>query len=271
MWLKERRARIDFMTPRVEQATISLILGGVTTIIFVAIGLPSYGPLERRSFVAAAALTWLALIFSFTKLRRELSSLGEKGAAEISGATWVTIARGFLIALVAGFGASRSAAEGALWAPAVLYAAAAIADRVDGALARGSSSETTLGAKLDVVTDALGLFVAPLAGVRWGRLPPWYLALACAYPAFRLALEVRRRNGRPIFVDRLRRDPRARFFAGVQMTVVAVALFPVLSRALTWTAATLAMLPTLALFVGEWRIVTGSAPDGGAHAERLHA
>ena len=138
----------------------------------------------------------------------------------------------------------------------MLYAVAALADRADGALARRTNGVSALGAKLDVATDAVGLFVAPLVGVRWGRLPPWYLALALAYPAFRLALRVRRWRGLPVHVERLKLDPRARFFAGVQMAVVAAALLPGLPRALTWTAATAAMLPTLALFVGEWRLVT---------------
>ncbi|HEX4403627.1 MAG TPA: CDP-alcohol phosphatidyltransferase family protein, partial [Polyangia bacterium] len=157
----------------------------------------------------------------------------------------MTIARGFVISLVAGF--ALWPAGGVRWWPGVLYAVAALADRADGALARRTSDVTELGAKLDVVTDAVGLFVAPIVGVRWGRLPPWYLALALAYPTFRLALRARRSRGLPVHVDRLRRDPRARFFAGVQMVVVAAALLPVLPRALTWTAATVAMLPTLAL------------------------
>ena len=75
--------------------------------------------------------------------------------------------------------------------------------------------------------------------------------------------------GGAVFPERLKADPRARFFAGVQMTVVAASLFPVLPQLVTWTAATLAMLPTLALFAGEWRLATRSAPDGGALAERL--
>jgi hypothetical protein len=61
------------------------------------------------------------------------------------------------------------------------------------------------------------------------------------------------------------------------MTVVAAALYPVLPAALAWTAATAAMVPTLALFAGEWRLVTApngardSATDGGACAQRLDA
>ncbi len=247
------------------------MFAGGTAIIVVATSLRSYVPVERWSFVACAGATWLYLMACVARLRREHSSFAENRPASISAATWVTIARGFLIALVAGYAVVPVTAGPARWAPGVLYALAALADRADGALARRRAEVSAVGAKLDVATDAVGLLVAPVVGVRWGRLPPWYLVLACAYPAFRLALRMRRARGRPVFPERLKRDPRARFFAGVQMSVVAAALFPVLPRAFTWTAATLAMLPTLALFAKEWRLVTRSATDGGAPAERLDA
>jgi CDP-diacylglycerol--glycerol-3-phosphate 3-phosphatidyltransferase len=245
-----------------------LTFAGVTVITVTAKGLASYDPSVVWSrFALVATVTWLSLVLFLGRLRRGRAA-DERGA--LSQATWVTLARGFLIALVAGFVAGPAPAGGARWLPGGLYALAALADRADGALARRTAGVTALGARLDVTTDALGLFVAPLVGVRWGRLPPWYLALALAYPAFGLALRLRRTLGRVAFPERLKPDPRARFFAGVQMTFVAAALFPLLPRALTWTMATVAMLPTLALFAGEWRLVTRSAADGDARAERLH-
>jgi CDP-diacylglycerol--glycerol-3-phosphate 3-phosphatidyltransferase len=251
------------MTPRVEPRLIGLACAGLMAHTMVAIGFLSYACVTLCSscalwtFLAGAAATWLFLVALLTRLRREYSpSIDGAHRAALSWATWVTIARGFVISLVAGFALWPAPAGAARWFPGALYAVAALADRADGALARRTNGVSALGAKLDVATDAVGLFVAPLVGVRWGRLPPWYLALALAYPAFRLALRVRRWRGLPVHVERLKLDPRARFFAGVQMAVVAAALLPGLPRALTWTAATAAMLPTLALFVGEWRLVT---------------
>jgi CDP-diacylglycerol--glycerol-3-phosphate 3-phosphatidyltransferase len=253
------------MTPRVERSTILLTFAGVIAITVVAKGFASYDPSVVWSrFTSGATVTWLSLVLFLERLRRA------HAADALSQATWVTLARGFLIALVAGFLLGPVPAGGARWLPGGLYTLAALADRADGALARRRAGVTALGARLDVTTDALGLLVAPLVGVRWGRLPPWYLALALAYPAFGVALRLRRALGRAVFPGRLKPDPRARFFAGVQMTVVAAALFPLLPRALTWTIATVAMLPTLALFAGEWRLVTRSAADGDARAERLH-
>jgi CDP-diacylglycerol--glycerol-3-phosphate 3-phosphatidyltransferase len=259
------------MTPRVDRAAISLIFAGVTAIIVAATSLGSYVPAAHWRFTAVAAATWAYLVVRLVRLRREHSSLGENRLAAISAATWVTIARGFLVSLVAGYVVEAAPSDGARWLPGPLFALAAIGDRADGALARRRNGATELGARLDVATDAVALFVAPLVGVRWGRLPPWYLALACAYPLFRIALGIRGALGAAVFPERLKADPRARFFAGVQMTVVAASLLPVLPRFVTWTAATLAMLPTLALFAGEWRVATRSAPDGSAPAQRLDA
>lgn len=253
---------------------IFLVFAGLVAITIVANSLPSYdSTIESWAVVVGASSTWLVLVICLTRLRREYSPPPSEGArlAALTWATWVTIGRGFLVSVVAGFALGPTPSARARWIPGALYALAALADRVDGALARRTKTTTALGAKLDVMTDAVGLFIAPIVGVRWGRLPPWYLALALAYPAFRLALRLRRARGLPVYLERLRLDPRARFFAGVQMTVVATALLGVLPRPLVWTAATLAMLPTLALFAGEWRLVTRSAADRDARAERLHA
>jgi CDP-diacylglycerol--glycerol-3-phosphate 3-phosphatidyltransferase len=257
------------MTPRVDRTTISLMFVGVTAIIVVTTSLRTYVPAPKWAFAGASCLAWSYLMASLAYLRGDDFAAAEN-RLPLSPATFLTIGRGFLIAIVAGYAVGEVPEGSARWLPGVLYAVAALADRADGAVARRTRT-TPLGARLDVTTDAVGLFVAPLVGVRWGRLPPWYLALACAYPAFRGALALRRALGRPIFAEHLAPDPRARFFAGVQMATVAASLFPVLPRAFTWTAATLAMMPTLALFAGEWRLATRSTPDGGARAQRLDA
>jgi CDP-diacylglycerol--glycerol-3-phosphate 3-phosphatidyltransferase len=262
------------MTPRVQQLPKFLALAGAAVITAAAKGLRSYAPeIVSTTFLAGGLATWLALLISSTKAHREhsLASGNDGRAATMSAASWLTMARGLLISLVGGFALGPAPSGAARWAPGVLYTLAALGDGADGAIARRTGRASAFGAALDVTTDVIGLIVAPLAAVRWGRLPPWYLALALAYPAFRVALAARRALGLPVFTERLRPDRRARFFAGVQMAIVAAALFPVLPRAFTWPAATLAMLPTLALFAGEWRLVTRSQLHGDARAQRLHA
>ena len=175
----------------------------------------------------------------------------------------MTLFRALLVSLIAGL--LLVPPEGAVrWLPGPLYAVAALCDRYDGAIARRRGEVSALGARLDVAVDALGLLVAPLVGVVWHRLPPWYLLLGAAYYVFRAGVALRRARGLPVHPERLRPNRHARLFAGVQMTVVAAALFPFVPPWLTAPAATAAMLPTLAMFAREWLIVTGRLSADGA-------
>jgi len=211
-------------------------------------------------FLAAALPVWLIVLATFVWLRRQDPS------AKIGLATSLTLLRGVLLGAIAGC-LPLPARGWVAWAPAVLYTTAAVADLFDGYLARRRDEVTTLGSRLDVAMDALGLLVAPLAGVVLGRLPPWYLLLGATYYLFHAGLWLRRRLNLPLHTDRLRPDPRARMFAGYQMGLVATALFPVLGPPGTTIAATLFMIPTLALFTREWLLVTGRLqPRTGAAA-----
>ncbi|HEY2899761.1 MAG TPA: CDP-alcohol phosphatidyltransferase family protein [Polyangia bacterium] len=213
-------------------------------------------------FVSGAAGVWLFLGASLWR-RRDLNVAADDAqvipGGTLTAATWVTLARGLLISALGGFLLAPPAAGAAAWLPGAFYTAAALGDWLDGALARRRRQATKLGASLDVTTDAVGLVVAPLLAVARGRLPPWYLLLSAAYPLFQLGLRRRERRRKPTFRVRLRPYPRARLFAGVQMAVVATALYPVLPRWLLWPVASLAMLPTLVLFWREWRLATTTA------------
>jgi CDP-diacylglycerol--glycerol-3-phosphate 3-phosphatidyltransferase len=208
-------------------------------------------------FLAAALPVWLIVLAIFLWLRR-----ADPGA-KIGVATALTLSRGLLLGGVAG--CLPYPQRGLIaWMPGLLYTTAAICDLFDGYLARRRDEATTLGARLDVSLDALGLVVAPLAGVILGRLPPWYLLLGASYYLFRGGLWVRRKLALPLYLDRLKQDPRARTYAGYQMGLVATALFPVLGPPGTTVAATMFMVPTLALFAREWLMVTGRIePDTG--------
>ena len=156
--------------------------------------------------------------------------------------------------------------------PATLYTTAAVCDLVDGYLARRFGQESPLGARLDVILDALGLVVGPLAAVALGRLAPWYLLVGAAYYLFHLGLWLRRRRGLPTFLHRLKPNLYTRMYAGYQMGLVATVLFPVLEPPGTTIAATLFMIPPLARFVRDYLITTGRIdPDGPGHRRLLGA
>jgi CDP-diacylglycerol--glycerol-3-phosphate 3-phosphatidyltransferase len=251
--------------PRLERAawrttiTGALALGAAA--VALALALDRAAPHAAAGFLAGALAVWFGLARAL-HTRLALNVLVERPDAllpSFGGATTLTLFRGLLISVVGGF-VLLPPRPLYLWIAGPVYAIAAILDGCDGALARRTGRATRLGAALDVTTDAVGLLVAPLVAVRGDRLPPWYLLLALAYPLFRAGLWLRARLGLATHPERLRPDPRARFFAGVQMACVATALHPVLPRWFLWPAATIVMLPTLALFVGEWRLATARDP-----------
>lgn len=99
---------------------------------------------------------------------------------------------------VAGFGATLGAAwlltrpgDDALIAAVVLLQVATVLDAMDGTLARHRGSFSRIGAFLDKVFDAFGLFALCAAvGLRayWATGEPWWIVCACAGGASYLTL-----------------------------------------------------------------------------------
>ncbi len=159
----------------------------------------------------------------------------------------ITLARGALLALLAGFLFVPEAPGLAAWLPALLYAAAAAADALDGFWARRTGSLTRLGALLDGELDGVGLLLAVALAVQYGRLPPAFLAVGLAKPAYAAALGLRRLAG-----GRLHDLPPSylrRRLAGFQMGVAAVCLCPLAGPPATVLAQALIGVPLLAGFL----------------------
>lgn len=174
--------------------------------------------------------------------------------------TWITILRGGLIAVLAGYlfqpwPASRLSPGGSSWAPGLVYILASILDFSDGLVARACRRETRLGAFLDINLDALGLLVAPLIGVWYGQLPAAYLSVSCAYYAFVAGIRLRKRYAKQVVEPGPWRG--ARVIAGLQMGFVGLALLPILQPPVTTVAAYLLMTPLWAGFVRDWLVVCG--------------
>lgn len=175
-------------------------------------------------------------------------------------ATWLTIIRGGLIAVLAGYlfqpWPESEYFPGRLsWTPGLIYITASILDYVDGRVAKASRHETRLGAFLDINLDALGLLVAPLTAVCYGQLPPAYLSVGCAYYAFIAGIRLRKKFSKPVV--ELKPWRGARLIAGFQMGLVGIALLPVVKPPVTTVAAYAAMITLLAGFARDWMIVCG--------------
>lgn len=175
--------------------------------------------------------------------------------AGLGGGNALTIARGLLVALLAGF-LLVPRPDGALGLlPGALYAASVLLDFLDGRLARRAGGGTALGETLDVEFDALGLLVAPLLAVRYGQLPLPYLAVGVARYAFVGGLRLRRWRG--LAVHPLPPSRARRFLAALQMVVASGALLYVVRPPLSTVVAAVAMAPFLAGFLRDWLAVTG--------------
>lgn len=167
----------------------------------------------------------------------------------------LSLARGLGLAFVAGFIGSPWP-EGALaWLPMLIYLALSIADLFDGYLARIADQATVLGDKLDVGYDGLGVLVVTLLAVWYGQLPWWYLVIGSAKYLFVLGLWWHKRQGLPVYD--LTPSIHRRAFAGFQMMVLSVSIWPILPADGVTLAAVFYAIPTTLGFLRDWFVVTG--------------
>lgn len=167
----------------------------------------------------------------------------------------ISIGRGLLLALLAGFLFSPRPDGGWAWLPALLYTVAALADIIDGYAARRTQTTTHLGAKLDITLDGQGLLIVIGLAIWYGLLPGWYLLLALARYAWLVGIWLRERWDWP--VHELPPSVHRRTLAGLQMGFLSVVLWPILPPAGTQIAGWMMGGPLLLSFTRDWLIVIG--------------
>lgn len=184
----------------------------------------------------------------------------------LGAANWITLGRTAGVVTLAGFLpmvtlTGHGLPQSLSWAPGLVYLGIALADLLDGAVARRQHRVTELGKRLDIVTDAAGLLIASLLAVGLGRLPAIYLLVGLAYYSFIFGIWWRRKRGLPLVA--LQPRPYARILAGLQMGLVGVALLPLLHRQSTAIAAYIFMMPLLLGFLRDWLVVSCRAATDG--------
>jgi CDP-diacylglycerol--glycerol-3-phosphate 3-phosphatidyltransferase len=167
----------------------------------------------------------------------------------------LTLARGVLLALLAGFIVLPWPPGALAWAPAVLYMTADLADYFDGYLARISRHATQLGQAIDMEFDALGLLVGVGVAVHLGQLPVGFMAFGAARYAFVLGLWILERTGReprplPESVSR-------RPIAGLTMAFASAVLWPIVIPPVAALAGLLFAAPFAVSFGRDWLVVSG--------------
>jgi len=244
-----------------RQWWLAVLLG--TLVVIAGAGLflycdPSLS--SARGSIPVALVTSYILYLLRRNLRLNTRGAPQNLKACIGLANWITLVRGGLIAILAGFmlqswpGRSSGPAWTG-WVPGAVYLTAVAGDALDGFVARTTASQTPLGELLDTRIDALGILVACLLAIHYGQLPGYYLSAGVAYYVLIFAVFVRKKTGRPCAGVRPR--PGAKMMAGIQMVFLGIVLLPLFSPQLTHIAAVLILIPFLAGFLFDWQAVCG--------------
>ncbi len=238
-----------------NEISLAFLLG-LATLIAVFFSITYFTHLNAIQWLLFASGIWLFSCWQLWK-RRELNRPTENAAPypTLGWANRLTLLRGGLIALTGGFLFQPQAVGWAAWIPGLFYTLAAILDRMDGFVARRNKQTSLLGSELDTVYDALGLLVAPLLAVGYGKIHWSFLLVSVAYYIFMWGLHWRTTHNLavyPLLPSMLRRT-----LAGFQMGFVAIILLPCFEAPLTIVIGIAFMLPILVGFIVDWLVVSG--------------
>lgn len=167
----------------------------------------------------------------------------------------ISLARGLLLGLLAGFLFSPWPPGALAWIIAGLYTVASIADAFDGYAARRSNQVTEIGRWLDMEFDGLGLAIVTLLAVGYGQLPYWFLAVGFARYFFVFGLWWRERSGETSY--EIPASMHRRILAGILMGMMTVVLWPIVPPAMSHVAAVVIGIPVLSGFLRDWLFASG--------------
>jgi CDP-diacylglycerol--glycerol-3-phosphate 3-phosphatidyltransferase len=172
--------------------------------------------------------------------------------------TSLSLLRGLLMAPLAGL-LLLPPLEGILaWLPALLYTASAVADHLDGLMARRANHVTRLGETLDLELDGLGVLLAVGLAIHYGRLPLAFLAVGLArygYLLWTVVLRARRRMLHDLPPSKVRRA-----LAGLEIGFLSAALWPIIPPPLALLTGSVFAVPFLISF-GRDALVVGGFVD----------
>jgi CDP-diacylglycerol--glycerol-3-phosphate 3-phosphatidyltransferase len=216
-----------------------------------------------RVWPADAAAQWLALALAtmavqmlvlWWALRFNHHPDNDALFPDLGIANGMTLTRGLLACLMAGFLFGPTPTGWLAWAPALLYMTERVIDFFDGFVARYTSRETKLGTILDMEFDGLGILIAVGLAIQFDHLPVWYLVLGLARQLFLFGMWVRRRQNKPNF-DLPPSDHR-RLIAGFQTGFISIVLWPMWTTELAMFSAWLFAVPLAFSFGRDWLVVS---------------
>jgi CDP-diacylglycerol--glycerol-3-phosphate 3-phosphatidyltransferase len=227
--------------------------------------------LLQQAWSAQEVLQWVALTAGTMAIQMTIlwwalphNRRGEQGGSPYGSgrllptlgyANTLTLLRGLLTCLLAGFLFAPLPTGIWAWAPAILYTLERLVDFADGYVARITHSETKLGEILDIEFDGLGFLIAIALGIQYGKLPPWYLVLGFSRQLFVLGMWLRRRAGKPL--HDLPPSEHRRIIAGFQTGFITLVLWPLWPPDVTLLAAYVMAIPLVFSFGRDWLVVSG--------------
>lgn len=234
---------------------------GLAALIYVMVWLLGYWSLTTWAYAYPNRWLMLAgvmLLIAMTILGGNLrhNRRGEHGPLlpTLGYGNGLTLTRGLLLLLLAGFLFSPRPAGPLLWVPAILFTASRLIDCFDGYVARITRHDTKLGAILDIEFDGLDLLVAVLLGIQYGVLPLWYIVLAVSRQLFVLGLWLRTRAGKP---NRMwPPSDNRRVIAAYQTGFITVMLWPGFAPPLSTLASVLFAVPLIYSFGRDWLVAS---------------
>jgi CDP-diacylglycerol--glycerol-3-phosphate 3-phosphatidyltransferase len=254
-------------TLRRELQRIALLGAALLVALALMLSVPEGSATSLRWLLASLA-GWGFVLWQCTKrLHLNVSTVSNHVFATLGLGNRITLLRGLLIAATAGFLAIFPMIDARLWlfyVPAALYTVAALLDGLDGHVARRRQQTTQLGTELDTALDAFGLLIAPVFAVLTGKLPASYLLVSAAYYLFQWGIQWRQWRGRPVLP--LPPSRTRRYLAGLQMALVAIALWPPLPAGMTRAMGIALMIPLLLGFCRDWLYVSGRLGTGRGQA-----
>ncbi|UCF97353.1 MAG: CDP-alcohol phosphatidyltransferase family protein [Spirochaetaceae bacterium] len=168
----------------------------------------------------------------------------------------LSLSRGVLIALLAGFLFTQRPSGIVGWLPALLYTTLATLDFFDGYWARRTNTQTTMGELLDQEYDALGILIAVILVIQWDQLPVAFLYVGLAKYVFAWGISWRKSRGQAVYP--LPSSYMRRRLAGFQMGILAVFLWPIARPPGTLLAELIIGVPLLLGFIRDWLLVSGA-------------
>lgn len=233
-------------------SVIAAVTAGVAAVSLGGFVLGTDGDTLPRAVVG---LTVGALAVAVVVVRTVSRTIESVGSQPLTVATWVTLARGWLLVPFAGFLFIDSGGGTGAWIPGGLFAAAALLDAVDGTIARRTDSVSELGGRLDVEIDSAIVLLGSVAVVLAGSAPVPFLAVGVARYAFVAGIGWRRARGLPVV--ELDSSQRRRLAGALVMATIWLAVLPVPGPGASRAIATIGAVPVLAGFLRDWLFVSG--------------